>query len=158
MLLTRLFIFACFWWVKISLKREALVKYHILVNLAASQNKPKTRSSRQKLKIRVIIAPRKQRYNAKLSSKFDILSIFDAVKRGLKHDTFVKTCIFQWFFEGPKCSETRNSCRKTHISGAKYDAVDEIIAFSMFLMGQNQPETRSSCQISHFGQFGRLAK
>ena len=148
--LTRLFIFACFWRVKISLKREALVKCNILINLAFSQNNPKTRSSRQKLKNRVIIAPRKQRYNAKLSSKFNILLILDAVKRSLKHDTFVKTCIFQWFFEGPKCSETRNSCRKTHISGAKYDAVDEIIAFSMFLMVQNQPETWSSCQILYF--------
>ena len=77
------------------MKREAFVKCHILINLAFSQNNPKIRSSRHNLKNRVIIAPREQRYNAKLSSKFDILSIFDAVKRGLKHDTFVKTCIFQ---------------------------------------------------------------
>ena len=109
MLLMRLLLFPCFWCVKISLKREALVKCNIVINSAFSQNKPKTRSSRQQLKNRIIIAPRKQRYNAKLSSNSAILSMSQPLTTGLKHDAVDKNNVFHGFVMGQNQLETRSS-------------------------------------------------
>ena len=49
MLSTKTTFFQCFGWVKISLKREALVKFNNFINFAASQNRPETRCCRQNM-------------------------------------------------------------------------------------------------------------
>ena len=43
-----------FQWVKISLKREALVKFNNFINFAASQNGPETRCCRQNIRFLIL--------------------------------------------------------------------------------------------------------
>ena len=54
MLSTKLTFFQCFGWVKISLKREALVKFSNFINFAASQNRPETRCCRQHMRFLIV--------------------------------------------------------------------------------------------------------
>ena len=129
MLSTKSTFFQCLGWVKISLKREALVKFNNFINFAASQNGPETRCCRQKQRFFNVLDGSKSAWNAKLSSNSTISSISQPLKTGLKHDAVDKNNVFSWFCDGSKSAWN-----------AKLSPNSAIL--SIFAASQNRPETR----------------
>ena len=109
-------VFQCFGWVKISLKREALVKFNNFINFAASQNGPETRCCRQKQRFFMVLWWVKISLKREALAKFsNFINVRSLSKQAWNTMLSSKHVFFDTFFAGPKSPETRSSRRKMTI-------------------------------------------